>query len=337
MSGSIYPPGNPVVSRRLIERITALGFPLLRVGADGRAKTTVPCSWFERTVAESPDLGRAMKSILDEHAQDVPDLLEPIGGVYLVVLNTPSGEASGYRERALGRHVVLMLSQAFLDGDPLRRLCDRAQLDWRATRSRAETQRFVTANEAKRIAAAIRWLDDDDAARREQRKELHSLGEELSNNYEELSLIYTLANSMALDQPAESFFAEACNELQEVSDLNWVGLQIISSQPRLKTLQGQSFVAGSPGDTAAPKQLGPKLLDLYGDSTKPVIIDDTEGLCPEISNRDKSLLVVPLRRNNGLLGVLFGGGRRDGQHLTSIDAKLCASIGNNLAIFLENY
>lgn len=325
------------LSRRLAERVAALGFPLLRIDADGQAKTTAPCSWFERTVAESSDLTRAIRSATDQLAQDNTGLVEPIEGIYLAPLQTATAFAPEPLPSGAVRYAVMMLGQAFVEGEPLRRLCDRAQIDWQTTHHRADTQRLVSATEAQRLATVLQWMQDDDTRRHVQRDELRSLSEELSNNYEELSLLYTLSNSMALNQPAEAFFNEACSELQEVSHLNWVGLQITCNQARLKTLQGKNFLAGRPGHPKAAKQLGSELIETHGHHREPVIVDDTRALCPQLAGHDKSILVVPLWRDGSLMGVLFGGGRRDEQHLTSIDAKLCASISNNLAIFLENY
>ncbi|MEM7626850.1 MAG: HD-GYP domain-containing protein [Planctomycetota bacterium] len=326
-----------VSGRRLVERVAALGFPVVRIDPDGHAKATAPCSWFERTVIESADLARALRGSMEQFDNKNQALLQPIPGVYLVALPPRYTEPNDLTPPVETRYAAFMLGQEFIDGEALRRLCDRAQLDWDATRQRADIQRLITAAEAQRLSHALHWMQEDASGRRVQREELHSLSEELSNNYEELSLIYKLSHSMTLNQPAEEFFREACAELHEVSSLNWIGLEIVGNQPRLKELQGQSYLAGRPGAPGEAERLGPRLVLDYADLREPAIIDDTTSLCPELSAHDKSLLIVPLRRDGVLLGMLFGGGRRDGEYLTSIDAKLCASISNNLAIFLENF
>ena len=322
-------------SRRLLDHVTDLGFVLIRIGPDGTAEPASPCPWFERQVIESDELARAIASVRDGLDPEGGALVEPISGLFLAPLDpaTVGGEASNDAARFAG----MLLTPAFVEGEALRRICDQQQLDWQATRGRVDPERLVGVGEARRLGCVLHWMQQDAAGARVHRQELHHLSQELSHNYEELSLIYTLSHSMALNQPAEAFFRETCADLQEVSSLNWIGLQITDRQPRLTSVAGQHFLAGRPGNPEAARRLGPELLETYHAQRDPVILDEPGARWPELADHDKSLLVVPLHREGQVLGVLYGGGRRDGQHVTSIDAKLCASVSNNLAIFLENF
>lgn len=317
---------------RLFDRVAELGFPVLRYGPDGAAAAATSCSWFDRLVIESAEAARSIAGVVDRLGDPTGPVVCPQPGFYLLSLAPgPGADTPG------GGHAVLMLGAEFVDGEAMRRVCDAAQLDHGATRRRCDPERLVGATEADRIARSVRWMEADASGRQTQRRELRGLSEELSNNYEEISLLYKLAESMTLTRSAREFFVGACRELCKVSGLRWVALQITGDQPRLGVLQGKEFFTGPDSCAAVASALGPTLLR---DHTQPVrvrIVDKPQEVFPATPVPDNSLLVVPLKRDGVSLGVLFGGGRGDGQHLTSIDSKLCGSISTNLEIFLENH
>lgn len=326
ITDTLYP-----ISRRLVERIEALGLPLLRIDKDGTAKSMGPCSWFERTLLDSVFIKRAIKSNLESLRSGTERLVTLSPGVY--VAGFESIESSDMRADFFA---VLMLGPEIAAGEMLRRLCDRAGLDWEATVNRIERDRLVGFAEAQRLATTLGWMKSDDQGLSLHRQELHHISEELANNYEELSLLYKLSCNMSLDQPPVEFFNNACVELQEVSGLGWIALQITDDQPRLQQLRGAVYTAGDIDPAKPIRQLGRELMQKYGGSAETTIIDDT-AVMDGVANRvGKNLLIVPLVREGQTLGVLFGGDRTNNEHIDSVDATLCASLCNTLAIFLEN-
>lgn len=319
------------VPRRLIERFEALGLPLLRIDPEGHAQCMGPCSWFERTLVQSSLFSRAAKTKLEARVNGDDASVTLFPGVDLAVLD--SAQKS---ENTADRFAVLMLGPQVVDGEMVRRLCDRAGLDWQATVGRIERDRLVSPAEAQRLALAIGWMNSDDRGLALHRQELHQLSEELANNYEELSLLYKLSCSMSLDQSPVEFFNNACEELQEVSGLGWIALQITEDQPRLQQLRGAVYTAGDISPQKPIRQLGRELMERYADSSNTTIIDDTREIEGVARHVGSNLLIVPLVREGQTLGVLFGGDQAHKEHIDSIDAKLCASLCNTLAIFLEN-
>ncbi|MEO0514516.1 MAG: HD-GYP domain-containing protein [Planctomycetota bacterium] len=325
----IAPPST--ISLKLVERIEALGLPLLRINAKGAAKSTGPCSWFERTVIESPLMARAIQTHQAKLQQNTSSCVTLFPGVFMVGLAVQeAAEATG------DWFAVLMLGPEVIDSEMLRRHCDRVGLDWQATTSRIERDRLVTEAEARRIAMTLGWMHSDVQGIAVHRRELRHISEELANNYEELSLLYKLSCNMSLDQSPVEFFNNACVELQEVSGLGWIALQITDEQPRLQQLRGAIYTAGDIESTKPVRQLGRELIQKCDGNPNTTIIDDTsnmEGVARDVSD---NLLIVPLVREGQTLGVLFGGDRVNHEHIDSVDAKLCASLCNTLAIFLEN-
>jgi len=322
--------------RQLIERIQALGLTLLRLSPQGKAQPVGPCSWFEQTLVDST----AFTQALARHAGPTLGCPESpcavlLEGVYLAEVSAAA--ASDSTAEPGDRHAVLMLGPELLESDALRQICGHASLDWQATVRRVKNQKQLSAADANRLALTLRWMQDDAEALTHYRRELGHLSEELANSYEELSLLYKLSCSMTLDQEPAKFFDEACRELQEVSGLGWIALQISEDQPRLQEMQGCLHAAGTARNATNTKQLGNELIKRFAGRTEPLILDDCSALGSAAPETGKSLLVVPLVREGQTLGVLFGGDRLDGQYIDSIDAKLCASLCNSVTIFLENH
>ncbi|MBB6430035.1 HD domain-containing phosphohydrolase [Algisphaera agarilytica] len=316
---------------RLADRIEAMGLSLLNLNAEGSATFVCGGSWFEKTLVESNIFRRAVKSQFNVLCDGESSLITLFPCVYLAKLKTEPVSAEGQTCEA-----VLMLGPELLKGEMLHRLLDEAKLDHQATISRIESDRLVNEAEANRIALTLGWMHSDSEVLSLRRRELHHLSEELADNYEELSLLYKLSCSMSLDQPPTHFFNEACAELQEVSGLGWIALQITEEQPRLQQLRGAIYTAGAIDSARPIRQLGRELMRDYGGTTDTTIIDDTAKMPGVASRVGSNLLIVPLVRDGQTLGVLFGGDRTDHEHIDSVDAKLCASLCNTLAIFLEN-
>jgi HD-GYP domain-containing protein (c-di-GMP phosphodiesterase class II) len=166
--------------------------------------------------------------------------------------------------------------------------------------------------------------------------ELDQLGEELAENYEELSLLYRLSAGMSLDQPADLFLQGACKEMQEVAGLRWLTLRLSPEVDRLQQLRGRSYDAGDRPEHCDLAALETRLRETYGHRTEPVILDKIDSLGPAGCVVRQNLLIVPLIRDGVTLGLLIGADRLDGQLIDSITAKLCGSLCNSLTIFLDN-
>lgn len=320
-----------IISRNMTDRIEAMGLPIFGIGDDGCVRIISSCSWFERTVVESPLISQAIKLRLNVLRESPPSLVELFPGILLAGLTQESNFKSD-----VGIIVVLMLGPEIIKGEVLRRICDESGLDWQATCARIERDRLVNPIEAERIAMSLSWMLRDIHDLKTHQSEIRHISDELANNYEELSLLYKLSCSMSLDQSPVEFFNNACVELQEVSGLGWVALQITDEQARLQQLRGAIYTAGDIDSTKPVRQLGRELIRKCDGSAETTIIDDTNELDGVARHVGKNLLIVPLVREGQTLGVLFGGDRVNNEHIDSVDAKLCASLCNTLSIFLEN-
>ena len=315
---------------RWARRLSQLGLTLLQL--DGAARL-LDCHAPHKVVGQlldTPLMRNAMKRALSASARpDASRALLP--GARLVVLE----EGAWHGDRMT--LAALVLDRTILSSEELGLTCDQASLDLAAASTQLRSAGLPTSDAAARIITGLGWMIEDRRELQTHRGELRHLSDQLANNYEELSLLYRLSCGMTLDQPADLFLRGACRELHEVSGLDWMSLHLSPDLPRLKELRGRAYAAGSARDTAEIDALGRELIQLPRLSNEPLIVDDVQTLGLGAAVPSSDLLVVPLTRDGQTLGIIFGGCRDDGQPLDSTDAKLCASMGNSLAIFLENH
>ena len=180
------------------------------------------------------------------------------------------------------------------------------------------------------------------------RRQVGSLSEQLAQSYEELSLVYGLAERMTVGKPAADFLAEACAEAADVLTARMVG--VFAWGETLGRLPPTTFGEIGLGD-ADVERLGVALRDLLADAASrgESHFRDNEAHAVEslswLPPRGRQVLAVPIRRGGSLAGCVFAvdkdvpaerfGEYNDGA-FTSIDRKLLAGVATQVGVFLEN-
>ncbi len=326
------------VSDRVTQRLAALGVTLTRLRADGSATCVGPCRDIERVILASPVFAAHCRGQWERLNETPGELVEIFPGLWLSPMPQPR------RRRAAGQRdnesidAALLAGRDLPDCDPLRTICDHAQRDHAATVATINPATLMTEPEAKRCAMLIAWMHDDVTQVDRRFTELHTVSSQLSESYEELSLLYRLSSNMTINQPAATFLTDACLELQQVVGLRWMALQLVDDEPRLNELRGRTFTAGAVRcDTRLLSRIGLLLMRRQSVTTGPLVVDDTQTLgIPTLNRLAGQLLVVPLLREDKPLGLLFGGDKIDESHISSVDSKLVNSLANSLSMFLEN-
>ncbi len=331
-------PGSDVLPTRLRQRLRALGVTVLTVDSDGRTQPVDECQWFENTLRQAPVLVAALREAWPAllEVQGLPVEMWP--GLWLVPLPNPRRRRVNHDKRRQAMPVALLVTPEFLTSDQFHLLCGQCQLDYQLTLSRVNHDRLFSAAEVQRLAATITWMQQDVSEIDRRYHELQTMGTQLGESYEELSLLYKLSTGMTLDRPPMQFLSEACEDLQQTVGLKWMAIQLVEDQPALNELSGQVITAGPVGcDNLMLKRIGAMLMLRQGPGSPPLIVDDTGTLqIQHLPRLARDLLVVSLVREDKLLGILIGGDKLDGQHISSIDSKLCSSLAATLSMFLDN-
>jgi HD-GYP domain-containing protein (c-di-GMP phosphodiesterase class II) len=331
----------PVLTESVRKRLDALGVAVVTLTSEaGAVSATIDGTsrWIERLIADSAAFSYRLQQVWGDLTEATGDAVPVWPGVWLAPLSSQRRRRLTDAPRIDRIAAALLVGAPWLESEQLHHICDAREVDFTAAVSKVDRATLISAGEAQRLAAMLAWMNQDATELGRRDGELAGLSNELSESYEELSLLYKLATNMTVDQPPATFLKEACRELHQVVGLRWLALQLIDNDPRLGELAGQVFTAGQTlAEMPALKRIGAALLHRGLDTAKPWIVDDTRSAdVPGLPAISGDLLVVPLANEQRLLGILYGGEKLDGTPIDAIDAKLCSALANSLSIFVEN-
>ena len=339
MTRVIGHPDASAFSGRLSQRLAELGVAVVSLSADGTATLIESARWEHGLVVGSLMFSSAVRSRWNELSQRSGGPVNFWPGLVLVPLHTGSNRKVGCDTHADTVAAALLLGTDLLDSEQLCRVCDASRIDLKAAVAKFDAGALMSNSESHRLAQVIGWMarDADDLGWRLH--ELHDLSWELAGSYEELSLLYKLSTSMVVDHPPQAFLEQACAEMREVIGLRWLAIQLSQDEPGFADLLVPVCVdSRSSFDEAGIRELGPRLIEALGDRTEPTILDDARVLgIPGLERFAHSLLITPLHVDGKPFGLLYGADKIEaGSGLSTIDSKLCASLGSSLSIYLKN-
>lgn len=255
------------------------------------------------------------------------------------IVNDPAGIVAGFsplieKRRTAGYIGFVCRGENFsADNEFFLNACQRMQADARWIWQQG--QRLQSFDEAmmRQHLQSLELTVADQIALAGLHHELTAVSEQLSNSYEELSLIYHLSGGMRVNRGTFDFFRQACIDLQEVLGVRCMGvvLQPRRESPAESTAYGETVFS----DTML-RELADKLIDQMRRDPRPIIINDlrkSDGYV-QFSKLTSRMIAVPLQRQEQVLGCFFGIDKKS--DFDSTDAKLLNSIGNESAVYLEN-
>lgn len=214
------------------------------------------------------------------------------------------------------------------------RVCSRLGLDGIWLHQQAEELPSYGPEAIQRQARLVLAGARDQFRLQALERELQVLSSQLSDTYEELSLIYQLSSGMKINRSAGDFFKQACLDVMDVINVRGMGV----------VLRGESFRNHEPvlyGSMSLPPgkvhRLADELMTVLSRRKSPLLVHNLkkDKTFHWLGEHAEQLLAVPLQRQEQVLGCLFG---LDKQHaeFDSVDSKLLNSIANESAIYLEN-
>jgi HD-GYP domain-containing protein (c-di-GMP phosphodiesterase class II) len=238
-------------------------------------------------------------------------------------------------KRQLGGILVLgAKSNAFKLNEDVIRVCGRLGLDGVWLSQQADALAAYGDEAIQRQARMLLAMVRDQVRLSGMEGELETLSGQLADTYEELSLIYQISGGMRVNRRASDFFKQACLDVLDVMNIRGMGV----------SLRGAESVKHDPviyGQVALPPgkifRLSDDLMTILQERKAPLLINDLskDKNLAWLSDHARSLLAVPLQRQDKVLGCLFAIDKHDGE-FNSVDNKLLASISNESAIYLEN-
>ncbi|NLE28969.1 MAG: HD domain-containing protein [Phycisphaerae bacterium] len=165
--------------------------------------------------------------------------------------------------------------------------------------------------------------------------ELTVLSQELSQSYEELSLIYKLGQHLQISEDPQLFFQRFVDDLLEL-----IGAQKLMLLIRKENKTNPTWYA--PGPLAISDETGQNICDFLLSQTKTVhkpILFSTNNDHPELKTildrDDYGILAWPVCSNGNLLGILVAM-NTDPNGFDSTAAQLLGSIAEHTGSFFQN-
>ncbi len=280
--------------------------------------------WLEDLLVQSPLVRSAIRDTCDRwDGQDEVQAERAFPGLWLLPV-----PLSARRSRR-GYAIAMVITEELLSGEHLHALCQASSADYTTMVAMLSSLPPAAKSDLGRLGTLFRLAWESEHAHREDRNVIESIGRELSESYEEISLLYTITGSMHTVNHPERFIELACDELLQTLPYTWIGVQlfmrdrlpragadlVIRGEAEVSTDDIRAIVAGvrsrlAPGSPAILKDGGP-----FG----------------------RAAVVEPITSDGQLIGVLMAADKfGPDTSVSSVDIKLLTATAAQLAIFLEN-
>ncbi len=168
--------------------------------------------------------------------------------------------------------------------------------------------------------------------------EVESLGGNLAETYEEISLLYKHGSRMTISRGPEQFLRNAGEDLIEVANVE--GMVFVLFEPESDPpIVRKVIMCGHPpvAQIDLPDVYQGHMERLIGQRTP--LVDNTYSPASHLRpvlGRIRSLLMVPVVHHDRCFGLIIAFNKRDGCEFSSVDTKLIEAISNHAGVFLLN-
>lgn len=272
--------------------------------------------------------------------------IEALPGIWLVP--PPVVNGTGGRRRLRGAEtepVVVIVTRGLFNSEHFVALCQSVACD--ATLARSFFEQLPPANddEVQRLIALVRQIVTGALQLAATEQAIDGTGRQLAESYEEISLLYTIIQSMTVVQQPHRFVSIACEELLNTLPYGWIGAILADDESRLKGLSGRFITTGD-----APPQQRDRMAALAKEllaeavADAPVILQPGGRGAPNAKPEHRryrvlgsSVLVHPVSSDGRVIGLLLAGEKHGPDtEVSSVDIKLLGATATHMAIFLEN-
>ncbi len=326
--------GLATASDAVEDRCREIGAPTIRCGADGS-----PCAEnlaFEGSHVEamlrSAFIGGVLQQVIgawdDETA---PDRVELFDGIWAIPL------APAQRRRRSSFLIAFCFETRAIDSEEIDAACQSAALDVQVVRSELRRIAVDGASTVERLAKMLHWIQQDQTELAAGEAALSGFSAQLTESYEEISLLYKLGQSLNEVAHPSKFVRMLCDELHGTTAFGWTAAWFGRESTDPGRLAGRVFTAGeAPMESAKiGGTIASFLTDLEADKT--AIVPARDGELRRLAGESGFVLAHPVTRDGRLLGALLAGDKQGpDRQVSSSDTKLLDAAGANLRILLEN-
>ncbi|MEE2912384.1 MAG: HD domain-containing phosphohydrolase [Planctomycetota bacterium] len=305
-----------------------IGVVVLHCDVDGSLKPDQKTDWLIDLLISSPIVRVSISTNCKTwNTQDKPDLTSAFPGVWFAPVRL------GSIHRCDGYKIGVIVTDVLLSSEYFHALCQASDADATIVRELTQSLPPVAPQDVERIATLFQYSWNTQNHLETDQQTIASVGRELADSYEEISLLYTITSSMNSVNHPERFIELACNELLETLPYAWIGVQLRTGD-RLPRLGSELVIAGSPDQK--PLELAHVVQSVSNEiSPSSGIVSHGDDLIVDCLG--PATIIEPIVSDGKVIGVLVAAHKQgDDGAASSVDIKLLSATAAQLAIFLEN-
>ncbi len=187
----------------------------------------------------------------------------------------------------------------------------------------------------EQIDCTLQWMIDDLTANARLECDVESFGRQLSDTYEEITLLYKLREGISAETNPANFVDEACRDLLSVIPYAWIGVCFSRERREARSLAGEMMLYG---DAPCQKEEFRFSVDLIASSLVPgtprILVGEDRGAFACDSSQ---IAVIPFGKQDALVGVIVAGGKTNHDDaVTSIEIKMLEAVAGHMLVLIEN-
>ena len=189
------------------------------------------------------------------------------------------------RRRVAGYLLTLIPTPELLDAEQLQAMCQASKLDFELSRRLLAQLDLTPKEDLNRVASLVRYAQEDQARLVKDSSAVESVSRQLGESYEEISLLYTIIQSMTVGERPDRFVSIACEELLGTLPYSWIGMKFADNPQRLKRLSQRFIFSGEA--IATEQQLDTLSLNLFERAlpNAPIVLEPTPQIPPTRCSR----------------------------------------------------
>lgn len=315
----------------LRDRLSLLRLPTWRFGAAGHEVSgpaeSGALGTLLRSTAVDELIHRAVRAWLA--SDEPPAAVHAAPGVWII----PVEERR--RRRRLGLTAAAAFGPDVLSSELVEHACRSAHLTPADARAALRPVAVYDASAVARLERVTAWMHADLHERGSAERSVETLSRQLTESYEEISLLYRLREYMNELAHPQRFVRQACFELLQVLPFGWAAAVFDPNRPRSRSLGGKAIASGTL----------PLERDMFLAAALPFLADLEPGRTRVIEGADRSalaagasqLVVHPVAIDGEVLGAFLLSEKRGvDRAVTNIELKMIEAAAGYVAILLEN-
>ncbi len=240
--------------------------------------------------------------------------------------------------------------------ESLDRICNILQIDSALLYKMLKPRMLSAGQVATSFSPILQQLLHNIRDNNKKTADVQALSISLSKSYDELALLRQISDKMRITKDPQTFFSGLVNDLLDLLDAGFLVL-FWGSEEQIAVDKPEIVIAGDiPGDLQGLDLLWHRAKSLLVENKGNVLLDSgVDGpFRYQWPSSISSILAVPLHREQKNLGAMVAINKNNGagkannsdfpgnekvkpEDFNNIDAKLLASVGNQIVVYLENF